>query len=132
MAKIDPSYRVAANADIKKWTDALQSMLEPMSAKGVVDRLNKAVDVIEATTMELVPEDTLATKNSWYRDIEESPSEVVAKFGYDKEGRYDYIPLIHEVAPINGWRKEGASTHFLSRAIQENELKIIKIITEGG
>lgn len=135
MAQVHPSYRVMAQSEIKKWTDSIEDMLSPYTSEGIEEKLEESMDIIEERSLELVPEDTRATRDSWFREIEKSGNEVIARFGYDKEGRLDYVPLIHEVFPgLEGgtWQKEGASTHFLSKPIQENELKIARILSRGG
>lgn len=132
---VHSNYKVWAQKEIDKWTRSIEKMIDPYTSEGIEKKLEEAVDIIEERSLELVPEDTGATRNSWFREIERRNDEVVALFGYDREGRLEYVPLIHETFPGREggtWQKEGASTHFLSKPIQDNELRIARIISRDS
>lgn len=97
MAKIDPKWRVMANANIEGWVKELNSYVSEYqsTSKGMMKRINNAINIIEEQSNIFVPVDTGDTKRSWYRDVEVKDDEIVGIFGYDKNNTIPYLGLIY-------------------------------------
>ena len=131
MAKVHESYQVLAQGRLDKFINDLQTQIDDQYVKGTKQNMEDAIDVIEARSQELVPEDTGATKRSWFRYVESDPNGIVGTFGYDENGQLDYVPLIY-VGEETNWQKEGASAYWLDIAISTKRNEIIKQLSKNA
>lgn len=122
-------YHGSANNAVEKWAADLKKQLTGQQ-EDLVNKLEKVLDVVEGISQDLIPEDTLAAKKSFYREIVVEGDKIIARAGYDKEGSLPYILYIHEFPPINGFKKSGASTRFLAKGFEQAALNIDKILAD--
>ena len=120
-----------SNADIKKFTTELEKQIGTLSGD-VATRMDEALDIVEETAQRLVPEDTQATRNSFFRRVEKGEGYVKGIAGYNEDGSLDYVGIIHENpnGRIQQWQKAGAEDRFLAKAFERN-IDVIKKTLEG-
>lgn len=132
MAKVHGDYGVFSNEVLDKFIKDLQTQIDDQYIKGSKQNMEDAIDVIEERSQELVPEDTGATKRSWFRYVEVDSSQITGTFGYDENGQLDYVPLIY-VNPFDfNWHKEGAEDYWLQKAIAEKNNEILKQLSKNA
>lgn len=131
MAKVHENYQVWAQGRLDKFVKELQDQIDDQYVKGTEQNMEDAITVIEERSQELVPEDTGATKRSWFRYVESTQGTITGTFGYDENGKLDYVPLIY-VSDGTNWQKEGASSHWLDTAMHEKNNLIIKELSKNA
>lgn len=132
MAKVHSEYGVFAQGQMDKFVKDLQNQIDEQYLKGTEQNMEDAIDVIEQRSQELVPEDTGATKRSWFRYVESDQGTITGTFGYDENGELDYVPLIY-VNPFDfNWQKEGAEDYWLQKAVAEKNNEIIQQLSKNA
>lgn len=120
-------YKGSAQDAVGKWTKALTDELR--EAQGdIVKKLEKTLDVVEQVSQELVPIDTGATKESFYREVVVEQGKVIARAGYDRDGALSYPVYIHEIEM--NWSKPGKSSRFLARGFEQAYMRIDEIMKD--
>ena len=113
--------------DIKAFAKELQSMLP--SAESIAEKMEEALDKVEETAMELVPEDTGATKKSFFRRVEIKDGVVTGTAGFNEGNELGYVGLIHEgYFSKEQFKKPSAEPFFLSKAFTRNRDEINRIL----
>lgn len=121
------SYKGSANDAIKKWTKDLEKQL--MLYKGnLEEKLERVLDYVEDTSQRLIPEDTQAAKNSFYREVVVEGDKIIARAGYDRQGQLPYIVYIHEFKM--NFQKTSAERRFLAKGFEQAALNIDRILAE--
>lgn len=115
------------SSDIKAFTNHWHKALGSKETQ-MQERLERALDVIEAESQRLVPEDTGRTRRSWYRNVYKDSDTWVAEFGYDKENKIEYIPIIYWNTRGVNFRKEGAEQEWLAKAILNKQSQVVAIL----
>jgi len=128
---INSNYKLMLDADINRLLDTMNGYLDNYNSENIGSKARQIVDLIFDKSQIYVPEDTGATKNSWFEEIEIDKSGVLIIFGYDKNNELEYLPLIHAgfttAGPIN-FRKKTAKPRFFARAIEETIPEAKKIL----
>lgn len=131
---IHSNYKTMMTGDIDRLLDTMNKYLDNYSSENIGDKARKIVDMIFEKSQLYVPEDTGATKNSWFEEIEIDKSGVLIIFGYDKDNQLEYLPLIHagfnSAGAIN-FKKRTAKPRFFARAIEESIPEAKKILGVG-
>lgn len=104
---------------INNFTKALTKSVQSIE-DNVEAQMSEALDLVEATSQLYVPEDTLATKHSFFREVERGSGYIKGIAGYDRAGEIDYIPLIHANPNGQVWNKATAQDEFLTKGFMEN------------
>lgn len=119
----DKKYQIGTDESIKAFSKSITDQLSAYTAKGIEPVMDEFLDGVKASMEEYVPEDTRATKKSWFQEVEKEPGKITCVFGHDKEGLYEYIPFIYlgldtEENPINF--RNGRIPFWLEPSVKDN------------
>ena len=106
--------------DITVLIDTLTASVQN-TKKNVIEGLKEGEWMINADSQRMIPYDSGDAYESWFSNVKVEGNEVVLTVGYDETGRFsDYLPLIHEVAPIAGGygRKADANQSYTSEGFK--------------
>jgi len=124
----DKSYKIAHDKEIKGFAEKLTGSLEQYKAQDLKKAMDESLDLIKSSMEKYVPEDTQATKNSWYQRVEYDGDNLIGVFGHDEQGQLSYVPFIYlgvnEAGVPISFRKEGARPLWLQPAFDENLTEI--------
>lgn len=118
-------YKGSANNAVGQWTKALTDELKG-AQNDLIKKLERVLDVVEEVSQQLVPIDTGATKESFYREVKIEGDKVVARAGYDRDGALSYPVYIHEIEM--NWSQPGKSSRFLARGFEQAYIRIDEIM----
>ena len=120
----DKKYQIASDEVMRDFSDELTKQLQGYTAENLEEVMDESLDLIKSSMEKYVPEDTQATKNSWFQEVEVSEGKVTGIFGHDKNGTLDYIPYIYlgytPEGDLINFRKAGSQALWLDRAANEN------------
>ena len=134
MAGFDPTYAMVHEDEVNRFMQDFKDELRRYSHDGLASDMQEILRLIHESHDKYVPEDTQATKKSWFQEIKIEDGEVTAVFGNDKDGELEYVPFIYlgydmEGNPIN-FRKAGAIPMWLEQAFHDNLDEIERILTK--
>lgn len=124
MSGFSGEYAMVQQDELDRFMKDFNDELNQYSAAGMRKPMQDVMAMIKESHDKFVPEDTQATKDSWYQEITAEGDEVKAVFGNDRNGELDYVPFIYLGLdeggnPIN-FNKAGAIPFWLESAFQEN------------
>lgn len=121
VAKFDIGYKNNSDSAVKSFTDQLTKQLSQYSSIGTEKIMEQFLEKVKESMEKYVPEDTQATRNSWFSEVQVEGNQVIGIFGHDKEGELEYIPFIY-VGGVAGikFQKSGAIPYWLETAVQDN------------
>ena len=120
--------QIASNQVIRGFSRYFADRLERFSAPRIAERMEQALDIIEKQSQIYVPEDTGATKRSFYRRVVTRGESVEAQFGYSENGEIYYLQYIYNPRQQVVFRKATAIPKWLDVAVEEKQLEIMAII----
>lgn len=131
----DKKYQIASDEVMEKFSKELSDQLKGYTAVGLEDAMDESLDLIQQSMEKYVPEDTAATKRSWFQEVKTEKGKITGIFGHDKEGELDYIPYIYlgytsEGSPINFHK--GRRALWLEPAARENLDAIKRKLSNSG
>ena len=124
------SKRTFANRDINAFKREINRFISN-TEKASIDGIEKALDILFATSDELVPYDTGDTFRSKWREYVRVGNKLGADFGYDREQQIPYIGLIYLGVYDSGDEirfRNGKVARWLERAYEIEKSRINKVI----
>lgn len=120
----DQKYQIASEDAMDRFSREIEKQLSGYTAEGLSEDMDESLTLVKESMEKYVPEDTEATKKSWFQYTKVEPGQLIGVFGHDQQGQLEYVPFIYLGLDMEGnaisFRKSGSRPFWLEPAVQEN------------
>ena len=114
--------------EMGKFFNNITKKLRDIKTERLVRNLEEFIAMIKSDAQARVPVDTGTTKESYFQEITTRGNLIVVNIGYDKEGQYEYIPIINQKP--DGFFRNGKEPFWLRRAFEANRDKAQRVLSK--
>lgn len=131
----DKKYKMGSDESIRNFSRQITQELSQYTTDGIGPVMEEFLGSVKNSMEEYVPEDTSATKESWFQEVSKEQGKVVGTFGHDKNGELEYVPFIYL-----GQNTEGHSINFrngkipfwLEPSVRDNLPELKRKLSKSG